>query len=122
MSFLNHFDAKHEATRKEFIAKYGPDYDLPTARSTFSLNRAEQGAVDEWIASLRAEIMPIQKRTMADTPFQDIISDEPYYGATGGGITYAFLPTSLGTICVVTESITKKSLNVAEATNWFFYG
>lgn len=121
MSFLARWKEQHDATHAKLLAKYGPDYDEP-AGFGFGLNRAEQGAVDEWTASLRAEIMSIQKRGSAGTGFEDIMADEPYYGATGGGLTYAFTPTSLGTICVVTEAITKKSLNVADATDWFFYG
>ena len=121
MSFLSKWKDAHDAQRAEFVAKYGPDYDNSTGFA-FTLNRTEQAAVNEWTASLRAEIMAIQKKGSAGTCFEDIMTDEPYYGATGGGLTYAFTPTSLGTICVVTEAITKKTLNVAEATNWFFYG
>ncbi len=121
MSFLGNWKAKHDAKHAELTAKYGPDYDKPSGYG-FGLNRAEQAVVDEWAASLRAEIIAIQKRGSAKTDFGDILANEPYYGAVGGGLTYAFTPTSLGTICVVTEAITKKSLNVADATDWFFYG
>jgi hypothetical protein len=122
MSFLGNWKAAHEAKHAELTAKYGSNYDKPSPKGVFGLNVAEQAAVDEWTASLRAEIMAIQNKGSKRSPFKDIMGSEPYYGATGGGLTYAFTPTSLGTICVVTEAITKKSLNVAEATDWFFYG
>ena len=121
MNIFTKLAAERKNEHAEFVAKYGSNYDKQ-ASCTFSLNVAEQGAVNEWAASLRAEIMLIQKKTLTGIDFGDIISNEPYYGAAGGGLTYAFIPTSLGTICIVTEAITKKSLNVAEATNWFFYG
>lgn len=122
MSFLARWKEQHDATHAKLLAKYGENYDKPSPQGMFGLNVAEQAAVDEWAASLRAEIMAIQNTGSGRIDFRDIMADEPYYGATGGGLTYAFTPTSLGTICVVTEAITKKSLNVADATDWFFYG
>lgn len=121
MNFLDNWMKRHDESHAKFLAKYGPDYEKPVGHG-FCLNRAEQGAVDEWAASLRAEIIAIQKSGSKGTDLEGILTDEPYYGATGGGLSYSFTPTSLGTICVVTEAITKKTLNVADATDWFFYG
>lgn len=119
MNLKEHF-ADQQRQHNEFASKYGKDYAHPVR--TFSLNSAEMAAVDAWTASLRAEIMIIQGKTMKGQGVDDIISSDPYYGATGGGLTYSFIPTSLGDICVVKETITGKELNVSEATNWAFYG
>lgn len=104
----------------EYVAEFGEDYNNIEHR--FGLNKVEQAAVDKWVASLRAEIMLIQEKTMKGQGVDDIITADPYYGAASGGITYSFIPTSLGTICVVKETTTGKKLNVCEATDWFFYG
>lgn len=119
MSLKDHF-AEQKRQHQKFVAEYGKDYNH--AKITFSLNSVEQATVDKWIASLRAEIMAIQGKTMKGQGLDDIISSDPYYGATGGGITYSFIPTSLGDICIVKETITGKELNVSDATGWAFYG
>lgn len=121
-SFLGDFAARYQRKHEELVAKYGSDYDKRA--TAFSLNKAEKGVVDEWLASLRPEIMQIQKSGSADPIIKGIVSDsdEPYYGATGGGVSYTFIPTSLGTIIVVKETITGKELNVSDALDWFFYG
>lgn len=112
--------AKHDLQHKKYLAEFGEDYSKTAVR--FHLNIVEQAAVNAWTASLRAEIMQIQEKTMRGRGVDDMIASDPYYGATGGGLRYSFIPTSLGDICVVKETITGKELNVAEATNWFFYG
>lgn len=104
----------------EYIAKFGLDYNKPVYN--FSLNRVQLDLINTWIASLRAEIMAIQKEALPSADIRDMIKDDPYYGAIGGGILYKFIPTSLGDILIVRESITGKELNVNDATNWFFYG
>lgn len=119
MSLKEHF-ADQQRQHNKFVLEFGRDYAHPV--SQFSLNAAEQAAVDKWTASLRAEIMAIQGKTMKDQGVDDMIASDPYYGAVGGGLTYSFIPTSIGTICVVKETITGKELNVSEATNWAFYG
>ena len=121
MTFVssNHFK-KLQEQHLEYVAEFGKDYN--NIEQHFGLNKVEQAAVDKWAASLRAEIMSIQEKTMRGQGVDDIITADPYYGATGGGLTYSFIPTSLGTICVVKEMITGKELNVCEATDWFFYG
>ena len=109
------FAAQIQRDHDELKAKYGEDFSK-SCRS-FSLNVAEAKCIDEWVESLRSEIMAKQGKK-----YDEISPGEPYYGATGGGLTYSFTPTSLGTILVVKESITGKELNVTDALRWFFYG
>jgi hypothetical protein len=114
---------KYKAQGEALKAKYGDDFEKPAPGNNFGLNIAEAGAVDEWYQSLMPEILAIQKRGMKDSSFRDIVeSDVPYYGATGGGLSYTFTPTSLGTIITVKEAITGKELNVSDAVGWYFYG
>jgi hypothetical protein len=120
MNSLRSFMEKQEKDRLRLIEEYGDDFEKYGGHN-FGFNNAEIGAINKWVESLRPEILAIQNKGGLKKEFGDTMS-EPYYGATGGGLTYSFTPTSLGTICVVTEAITKKSLNVQEATFWYFYG
>ena len=117
---LSNFAAQMSAQRNALIEKYGPDFDKPD--SSFYLNVAEARCIAEWVESLRPEILAIQNAGR-DGIFDDVMMPgEPYYGATGGGLSYTFTPTSLGTILVVKEAITGKELNVSDALSWYFYG
>jgi len=113
MKNLKTFMQKHDAKEKELTEKYGAQFAKPAM--TFTLNRAEQAVVDEWVKSLEPEILAIQGP-------HPLGIDEPYYGAIGGGITYSFIPTGLGHIITVKETITGKELNVSDALDWFFFG
>lgn len=108
------WDEKYQAKRQELVAKYGEDFAEPA--ETFTVNRSEQAAIDAWYQTL---IPMINRLSKVEDPLEQ---DAPYYGAVGGGLVYSFTPTSLGTILVVTESITKQSLNVTAALDWHFYG
>lgn len=99
--------------QEELLEKtYGPDHTKEVSR--FSLNKAEQAVVDAWLEELKPELVALSPDPLGQ--------GEPYYGAMGGGVTYNFLPTGLGTIITVTESLTGKTLNVSEALNWHFFG
>jgi hypothetical protein len=114
-TYLQNIAAKMAAQHADLVAKYGENFDAPAEQ--FGLNVAEACVINEWIESLRPEILAKQGNT-----YSEISPDEPYYGATGGGFSYTFLPTSLGTIITVKEAITGKELNVTDALGWFFYG
>lgn len=98
--------------------KFGKNYDKPAKGNRYGLTIAEVGVIDDWVKSLEPEILAIQKQSGLGS-YGD---GQPYYGAVGGGLTYSFTPTSLGTIVVVKESTTGKELNVSDACGWVFYG
>lgn len=108
------FHEKQHMMKEIMVAEHGEDYDKTV--STFTINKAEQGVINAWHESLKPEIMALQK---GHSPFDD---DDPYYGAVGGGLTYSFIPTGVGTIITVKELITGKELNVSDALEWYFYG
>ena len=114
---FNAFLKKHQAKASEFRTKYGPDFDQQVV--AFGINTAEQVVINEWLESLKPEIMATQKKTKSSDPLGQ---DEPYYGAIGGGVTYSFAPTGLGSILTVTETTTGKTLNVTAALDWYFFG
>lgn len=114
---LQNIESKIKNDREYLVQKYGPNFDKPA--HSFGLNVAECAVIDEWLNSLVPEILAIQKKSGAG----DLIDGgTPYYGAIGGGVSYNFTPTGLGTIITVTEITTGKTLNVNEATRWYFFG
>ena len=42
----------------------------------------------------------------------------PYYGAIGGGLTFSFTPTGIGTVVRVTEAITGEVLDLTDYDMW----
>lgn len=110
------FMEKRRMIEEIMIAEHGEDYDKTV--DSFSLNKAEQGAINAWYESLKPEIMQLQK----GSPGTSLAGGEPYYGAVGGGLTYSFIPTGLGVVITVKESTTEKELNVSDALEWYFYG
>ena len=118
---LGNFAAQMKAQHEALVAKYGQNFEKPSTK--FGLNIAEAKCIDDWVESLRPEILAIQNAGSKRTGIDDSITGgEPYYGATGGGLSYTFIPTSLGTIITVKETITGKELNVSDALGWYFYG
>lgn len=103
---------------EELIRKYGEDFN--DEQRSFTVTVAEETVIQEWIRTLLPRIKAIQESTRKVIEQDDTILNVPDYGAIGGGIKYSFVPTSLGTILVVTEAITKDELNVTAALN--FYG
>ncbi len=54
---------------------------------------------------------------------QDLISkwlENPgdYCGAIGGRLTFSFTPTSIGVITIVTDNLTKETLNITNYEEW----
>lgn len=67
--------------------------------ANFEAQIAEGKEVDGWILSM----------------LQDGI---PYYGASGGALSYSFTPTSLGVIETVRHAGTKQTLNLTDYDLW----
>ena len=111
------FLQRHKAKQEELLEKYGPDFEQRASK--FEVNKAEQYVINEWLESLRSEILDLEKKASRGDPLE---MDAPYYGAIGGGVKYSFTPTGLGSILTVTESTTGKELNVTAALDWFFFG
>ena len=90
----------------------------------FSLDRPQSLKVDSW---LRSEIYPrvIERQEKDPMLKQFICEDErgnkiPYTGAIGGGITYSFTPTSLGTVVKVTwnDGTINETIDVTDYDMW----
>lgn len=116
LSLASHV-AKMQKTAEKLKEKYGDDF-AKNSGDSFNLTVAEARCINDWAQSLVPEILAKQRKDGTQLDPGDKV---PYYGAVGGGLTYCFTPTSLGTILVVKETITGKELNVSNALDWYFY-
>ena len=113
------FAEKRKTDKEKLIELFGDGFDQMTIYGGVPMSVAEAKTIENWLQSLKPRILEIQKHSTLPSY---LVADEPYYGATGGGVTVMCTPTSLGNSICVQESITKEILNVSDATHWFFYG
>jgi predicted Zn-dependent peptidase len=71
----------------------------------FELDDAQTKKLYEWLKEQESKAESIQGR-------------EPYYGATGGQLTYMFTPTNLGVVVKVKHEYTKAVIDLSEYENW----
>jgi hypothetical protein len=89
----------------------------------FELDEKELAAAVEFEREQDAIALEQQKKMIAEdtsgqnNEFMMWCHDQgyPYYGATGGSMTYCFTPTSIGTCVSVQHGYTKAEKNI---TNW----
>jgi hypothetical protein len=90
-------------------------------RFSFDVTEEQYTKLQEWLAEVNKEAMEIQKKTYPKAEFPYTYCwerGEPYYGAIGGGLTYRFLPTSIGDCLHVKESITGKEIDLTDFGNF----
>ncbi len=87
------------------------EYD-ETIIESFGINVTQVKLINEWYIKLKAKIREQQKAV------DPLHGDDPYYGAIGGGLTYQFTPTGLGTVLKVTEALTGETLDVTDYDSW----
>lgn len=95
----------------------------------FHLTPEQWARHDEWVAETKAIRLAMQQETIEAALQSENEDDQEYAsgwlqhcqdsgrvydGAIGGAYTYTFLPTSVGTIITVTESVTKRELVLDE--------
>lgn len=78
----------------------------------FTLDEKQIKKFEEWVAEVRTRAAAAQALEDTDGPAS------PYYGAIGGGITFSFTPTSLGTVTKAKEAITGEEIDLSDYINW----
>ena len=113
-----------EGPRRRAAEKLAEEFEWAIRRTCFSLSPEQWARVAAWKkeVSVRA-IAILEKRyegvdederpIFLTSPMADG-TEQAYYGAVGGGFTYTFMPTSLGTICTVKEAYTGEELVLDE--------
>lgn len=86
----------------------------------FELTPEQVEKVSKWYEEVSQKVIEKQKETMLPEDFDEHTSGGkyPYYGAIGGGLTYMFSKTSLGTVVIVEEAITGEKLDVTDYDHW----
>lgn len=72
----------------------------------FSVPADQRDKLDKWIAENNAGVARQQG------------GDSPYYGGSGGSLTYSFTPTSLGLIVKVTNNMTGQTIDLTDYESW----
>lgn len=74
---------------------------------TFSLDKNQINTLSEWLKEQDEKAVAVQKQSVEESnPFYSTYKQywddgHPYLGAIGGGCTYQFTPTHLGTVVKV---------------------
>jgi hypothetical protein len=72
----------------------------------FSLTKEQQEKLDKWENKIDKKVAKKQG------------TKEPYYGATGGSLTYCFTPTSIGTVIKVKHGFTNEEIDLSDYESW----
>jgi len=78
----------------------------------FEISEEDWERITTWQQEIDAKVMEQQKRTRMERP------GGAYYGVSGGGYTYSFTPTSLGTVVKVTNGLTGDVLDITDYDDW----
>jgi hypothetical protein len=90
----------------------------------FELDDAQKAKLAEWEKEQDKIAVEMQRKEIANQAYPNpfhvhlLERDEPYYGATGGVLTYKFTPTSIGEILVVKHSYTNAELDLTDYDSW----
>lgn len=76
----------------------------------FKLTEIQMEKLNNWLVRVNA--------TAASISPDPVIPNLPYYGAIGGGLIFSFLPTGLGTIVLVKETITGEEIDLTDYDAW----
>ena len=88
----------------------------------FCLTKDQQAKVEQWLHTVIYP--PIVERQLQDPKTAALVVETedgkvyPYTGAIGGGLTYSFYPTSIGTIIKVSHKDVNGDLQVLDITDY----
>jgi hypothetical protein len=77
----------------------------------FEITKDQWAKIAEWKKEQDEKVRKSQEGTFIE-------HEDAYYGCLGGGYSYRFTPTSLGTGVVVINNLTKEELNVTDYDSW----
>ena len=86
----------------------------------FDLDAAQLAKLEVWTARQDAAALAEQRSmTGRDAFWIELNEDgEPYYGVSGGELTFEITPTGIGTVVKVRHNWTKKTLDLSEYEKW----
>lgn len=86
----------------------------------FHISSKQEKILTKWLQELDQKTIEIQKEIMHPAEWSELTCDGkyPYYGTTGAGVVYKFIPTSLGIVVKVQHSFTKEEIDLTEYDYW----
>jgi hypothetical protein len=90
----------------------------------FILDKEQLIKLAEWRQIQDQQAVCIQKESVSkDDPFYNTYQlcwedGYPYGGATGGGLTYSFTHTPIGTVVKVKNNFTNQEIDLTDYQNW----
>lgn len=100
MSFIESHMEKFRKREQELDDKYGEDRNIPYIQ--FVVTKGMARAVNEWLSTSVYPVMIAKQKEQNKNPDAFVQAcweqGRPYEGAIGGGLTYEFTNTSIGTI------------------------
>jgi hypothetical protein len=84
----------------------------------FEISHKQALKIQKWEKAIALQVVEQQKSTLKNWEDLTMNGKYPYYGAIGGGLTYSFTPTALGTIVKVTHNYTNETLDVTDYAEW----
>lgn len=86
----------------------------------FNLSAAQFEQLNKWLLVVEKQAAEKQLAREESTGKNRLPPNVPlpYYGTAAGGVDFKFIPTGLGVIVIVTESITGETLDLTEYDLW----
>lgn len=80
----------------------------------FELNQNQVKLFDTWSKEQNEVALEIQKENLSEEDFSLLTNDGEfaYYGAIGGGYTFSFTTSGIGTFCSVLNNVTYQKLDL----------
>jgi len=79
----------------------------------FELDSEQRAKLAHWVEIQDAKVYAEQRERRKRLAFPNLL-DGAYYGASGGGYSYIFTPTSLGVALEVRNNITKETIDLTQ--------
>lgn len=107
-----------QQTLTKLLERYGETHSWDEEFG-FKLSVKQEAKVAEWNTEQDKITVERQKKHKVDAFVAALLEQGiPYYGASGGSLSYTFTPTSLGTIVTVKHAGTDAELDVTDYENW----
>ena len=86
------------------------------AGMVFDLTQEQVDKYEEWCEAIKGKVLAEQARRGIVAPAG--MDDEPYYGASGGGVKFVFIPTGIGVVVKAIEHYTGEEIDLTDYDCW----
>jgi hypothetical protein len=83
------------------------------------VDEEQLGKLNKWLAELAERIDEKHRQAGHEAMVEHFKQNgEVYVGVSGGNLTYSVIPTSIGTVLKVVDSITGEKIDLTNYDNW----